>query len=509
MGNGKPTTRQLRKEKFQAPQKAWKRLRATLKAFEDEKYMKYNRVLGFGGFGLVQDWDILKKDGSRDRSIAIKTVVNKGSRSSIESIKREIWWTKKFTGSEHLIQLADLDKRVMKAANFNDEITSGMPNIAMEKLGRGSLYLLIHRIKYAADWNAIAPEHLRLMEYIPNRTLWQIFQCLTRAVIGIAYPSTLPETRKGLSIRETTQGIPDKFKPERIVHNDIDVGNIFVADPRDCPPDDEHPWAPIIKIADYGCMVQWDDTWTRAQKVASLWGKDSYKAPEQFPPRALGTLSMGDWTNVYQIGQVMQDLITLKFVNYSIRNFQWRTTENNKIGFYTYGWRLLGDKSYRLDDDWRNVDIELRELVASCMADMTYDRPGLRELEGIISRRIADLAELVPDPRTELNPEAKESVPGQAPKTGLNPESKEFVPGQVPKTGLNPESKEFVPGEGPPADILYKSRVPMGKGEPEWLLKKFYRDYFVEAWEDPDKYEDYWSKKTLTPYVISDDEDEG
>ncbi|KAI0856986.1 kinase-like protein [Xylaria cubensis] len=459
----KPKTRELRKRKFQRPQKGWKALRAILKAFEDEKYMKYKAVLGFGGFGIVTDWDILKPDGSPGFSIAMKSAVDKESQSTIDALKREVWWHKRFTGSEHLMQLVDLDERVMKAANINDENTGGLPNMSMEKMGRGSLFLLMRRLGYSSGFNHEIPEDVRLMEYIPNRTLWSIFLCLTRSVIGMAYPSHDPLSRKNYRIRETTQGIPPGYPASRLVHSDIDVGNIFIADPKDSPPDDEHRWAPIIKIADYGCMVEWNDAWDERQKSRSLWGKPQYKAPEQFAPRCNNAYAMGVATNIYQIGQMNR--------------------RANGLEFRTYGWRVLPDENYHIDADWVNVDHGLRELIAGCMADSHLDRPGPEMLELIIRTRIAflDQQAAAEAARPVLNPTANVFVPGQG-----------FGPGPGGVTGFPP------PPPARPRDA-YRKRVPHGQAEPDWLLQKFFNDYFVEDWAEPDVYEGYWSKKTLTP----------
>ncbi|KAI1743356.1 kinase-like protein [Xylaria scruposa] len=471
----KPSTRELRKQRFQRPQRGWKRLRAVLKAFEDGKYMKYNSVLGFGGFGIVTDWDILGADGNPYRSIAMKTAVDKEKQSTIDALKREIWWTKRFTGSEHLIQLADLDEGVMKAANINDENTAGLPNMAMEKMGRGSLYLLMKRLGYSSGFNNDIPNDMRLMEYIPNRTLWQIFLCLTRAVIGMAYPSQDPLSRKNMSIRESTEGIPPGYPATRLVHCDIDVQNIFVADPKDYPPDDEHRWAPIIKIADYGCMVEWSDGWDQKQKLKSLWGKRAYKAPEQFAPRCFVPFAMGPATNIYQIGQTMHDLITLKPIKFAQRMATYRTA--NGLYFATHGWRVLPDQDYNISDDWLNVDRGLRELVAGCMADSPLDRPSAELLELYIRGHIAHL-----DRQAAI----------EAAKPVLNPAASVFIPGQG-----------FVSSQPPPPPPrpkdAYKKRMPHGQAEPDWLLQKFFNDYFVEDWSEPDWYEDCWAKKTLTP----------
>ncbi|TRX94962.1 hypothetical protein FHL15_004047 [Xylaria flabelliformis] len=446
----KPTTKELRKRRFQRPQKGWKGLRAVLKAFEDEKYMKYNAVLGFGGFGIVTDWDILKPDGSPGLSIAMKSAVDKEKQSTIDALKREIWWHKRFTGSEHLMQLVDLDERVMKAANINDENTDGLPNLSMEKMGRGSLYLLLRRLGYSSGFNHELPEDIRLMEYIPNRTLWSIFLCLTRAVIGMAYPSHDPLSRRNYRIRETTQGIPPGY-PTSELNNLL----VFVADPKDSPPDDEHRWAPIVKIADYGCMVEWNDAWDENQ--------------------CNNPYAMGPATNIYQIGQMHR--------------------RANGLDFRTYGWRVLPDANYQIDEDWVNVDLGLRELIAGCMADSHLDRPGPELLELIIRNRIAwlDQQAAAEAAKPVLNPAANVFVPGQG-----------FVPGPGGVTGFPPPGPGGVTGFPPPPPPRprdsYRKRVPHGQVEPDWLLQKFFNDYFIEDWAEPDVYADYWDKKTLTPY---------
>jgi hypothetical protein len=88
------STRQRRKPKFRDPQRVWKRLRASLKPFEESGVMKYRKVLGFGGFGIVVQVDILNPDGSVARSVAMKTIVKTGEKYAIDALRREIWWAK-------------------------------------------------------------------------------------------------------------------------------------------------------------------------------------------------------------------------------------------------------------------------------------------------------------------------------------------------------------------------------------------------------------------------------
>ncbi|KAI0446457.1 kinase-like protein [Xylaria telfairii] len=520
--------KQLRKQRFKAPQQAWKRLRTKLHDYEEGKYMKYNRVLGFGGFGIVQEWDILDEDGDTDYSVAIKTVVNKANRSSVQSLKNEIWWTKRFAGSEHLIQLINLDLGIMQDIEANDEYRHGeLPSIIMEKMGRGSLHLLLYRLRFVVyHFNTRLMRHYRFMEYIPNRTLWQMFLCLTRACIGMAFPAANPLENRGYVIRES---VPEGVNPSRIVHSDIDVQNVFIADPEDYPPDDEHPWAPKLKIADYGCMVEWDDDWTFKEKSNSLWGKNSYKAPEQFLPRAFDRNQLGPWTNVYQIGQVMHDLISQRAIPSASRSKKPRKIDGNT--FETYGWRMLEEGEDKIEHDWKNVDLEMRQLVAGCMADQNWNRPPLAQLEKMIESRISwlrvralyELKEKNEDPSGPNDPNDPNAPKGpidvnnptnpgglaNSQTLKANPTAtlgksksptKDSVPaGPPPKKPLDPESKEFVPGLADvPYPHVYRQRVPMGEVEPDYILKKFYKDYFVDKWVNDDKFDAYWGNKTLS-----------
>lgn len=175
---------------------------------------------------------------------------------------------------------------------------------------------------------------------------------------------------------------------------------------------------------------------------------------------------------------------------------------------------MLEDEDYKIEHDWKNVDLELRELVAGCMSNYNWNRPPLVQLEKIITARIAELkaradAQVLSNPEPQDPNDPKDPIdpnnptgPAEtvAPKTKLNPESKEFVPtGPPPKKPLDPESKDFVPGDATfPHTHVYRKRVPMGEVEPDYILKKFYKDYFVDEWANDDKYAIYWSKKTLS-----------
>ncbi|GAW11466.1 hypothetical protein ANO14919_008120 [Xylariales sp. No.14919] len=447
--------RHLRREKFRNAQQAWKALRSKFKDYEDRGLMTYEKVLGFGGFGIVQRWSLNERDRlGRNRTVAIKTIIRPDKEHCVAALQREIWWNKRFTGSEHLVQLVDLPKEVLDevGADINNDECQGIPIMVMEELGLGSLADLVDRIWASIDLNPELPRADRMMEYIPSRVLW-----VTRACIGMAYSSVHSESRKGQAIRETTLDWPDYVQQSKLIHNDIDVQNVFIAEPSGIE-DKEHSLNPVVKIADYGCMVEWDSTWSYEKRSDSLWGKSAFKAPEQFDPDG----NMDVHTNIYQIGNTMHDLITLGHVSYNERFAGTRRVRGIDGDFRTYGFRLVESDTYQIVFDWGNVDIGLRELVAACMAEDHRWRPALVDLELMCRRRIREL---------DMGVKYAETIIEE---------------------GLRPISEDFVAG-GPLDDISYRKRVPGGAIEPNRIVEKFYKDYFINAWDESDKYSSYWS----------------
>ncbi|KAJ3572072.1 hypothetical protein NPX13_g5173 [Xylaria arbuscula] len=463
---------ELRSERFKQRQAAWKRLRAEFRLSEENGEMKYDRVLGSGGFGIVQKWYTNgPKVQGRDNSVALKTAVNSNKASVVDALKREIHWMKQFTGCEHLVQLVDLPGDT-PFENVNNEKCRGMPIIAMEEFGSGSLRILMNRLRMAKSLNGDAPGGTvrgnKAMEYIPNRALWSIFLCLIRGVIGITYPpgdADSSDSRKGKVIRESMKDVLEGTEESMFIHSDIDVMNTFIGYPKGDETnymnrrrdDSEHVWHPIVKLADYGCMVKWDYRMPRAQRRKSLWGKRAYKSPEQFDPDA----SFGAHTNIYQIGQIMFDLITLRPIPFAERACV--SVEILAGRQSTYGSRLV-EARITSRHDWANVDTELREIVAACMSLRYINRPSLEQLETLCVNRIEEMDRC-----------------GEAARKG-----------QVPTKPVWEPTPEQV-------RTMHRFRAPRGMIEPDALLQKFYKEYFVDDWDNSrDRYADYWADDALS-----------
>jgi hypothetical protein len=166
--------------------------------------------------------------------------------------------------------------------------------------------------------------------------------------------------------------------------------------------------------------------------------------------------------------QTMHELIHQSYMSINQRSRQDRSIIGG-VTVSTYGWRLLEDDVWKLEDNVRNVDVELRELVAGCMAHSVAHRPPLGILEELITSQLNQAVKAV------LGAEA-------AAAQGLNPVASSFVPGGQP-AAADPDVVRY-----------HQKRVPQGQTEPSPLLARFYQIYFYDAWGETDDFKDYWSK---------------
>ncbi|KAI2464868.1 hypothetical protein F4781DRAFT_50856 [Annulohypoxylon bovei var. microspora] len=113
---------------------------------------------------------------------------------------------------------------------------------------------------------------------------------------------------------------------------------------------------------------------------------------------------------------------------------------------------LVGNQVY---DDFRAYSVELRSLVARCMADNRRDRPSLDELLNVIQRNIR---------RGDLD--AEEAKNRWEEEKAADPDKQK-----------------------PPVDIKRPPRV-----EDDALLLRFFREYIRDPPRRDDPYEDLWDQ---------------
>ncbi|KAK4159072.1 hypothetical protein QBC43DRAFT_362721 [Cladorrhinum sp. PSN259] len=236
----------------------------------------------------------------------------------------------------------------------------------------------------------------------PDQVLWQVFDCLFRAVIGMAYPNAFqpvgsdPRTEHIPSISEMSSGLPEldsRSKSSRLIHFDLEPLNVLVGD----FDQDEHNILPLIKISDLGLakMVNGQETDPFQVWATRTSGKYHIYPPEQHTIEwdylhSLPNLKVSEtagnynwWTNLYQVALVMWKLVTLCEYEYPpvIEELAIMQPDGTLTKDWTYG-------GYLFDARFDNVDVDLRNLIALCMIHNPTHRPTMDDMEFSIRNHI-------------------------------------------------------------------------------------------------------------------------
>ncbi|KAI1284808.1 kinase-like domain-containing protein [Xylaria sp. FL0933] len=268
----------------------------------------------------------------------------------------------------------------------------------------------------------------------PNRVLWSFWLCMVRACLGMQYPPRKfhPRRREGppedmggqpgvstdrlgkVVGTDLFEEVPDprkRWAQKRIVHFDIDPKNIFITGLDALTRDEEHKLVPRLKLADFGLAAEIKprknkyaqlpiNTQSELSHIHSLYyykyrsqTKFGYYAPEQFcrdweyivqdegravmedgpevsEQRVAG--NYGPAMNVWGIGLVMWQLMTGMMPPVPPQLQAKRGLHANLP--YNYCALLLTDADYGC------YDLELRQIVARCMAAEPQQRPTLMQL---------------------------------------------------------------------------------------------------------------------------------
>ncbi|KAI0387117.1 kinase-like domain-containing protein, partial [Hypomontagnella monticulosa] len=154
-----------------------------------------------------------------------RKVVVKVARTEFDnmSIRSEEGFLQSLRGAEHIVQIL-----------YSGPGTFYRSSLVIEFVEHGHWEDIYERIHDAG-------------RSIPNRVLWGIFLCLTRAVIAMAWP---PNRNLGDPIwRETIQS----KDPGLMAHRDFSLGNVLVGAWQKTDP--EHRFSPITKVIDFGLAI--------------------------------------------------------------------------------------------------------------------------------------------------------------------------------------------------------------------------------------------------------------
>ncbi|KAI2623136.1 kinase-like domain-containing protein [Hypoxylon sp. NC1633] len=438
-------------ETFYAAQGAYQR---TIAFFQDNaRYIQFRRVLGFGSSGIVTLWTETMQPGHHGRDIAVKVPVDEDD----PYFRMEMnWMSETFATSEHFVQLHDLPDQALDASLYNDPDPEAPAIMIMEYFERCELQELLVRLNEAVSNNAYLPDNQKRLEFIPARILWRLFLCLTRMCIGMAYPPQFDYDYPPIQRENIRPG----EAPRLIVHFDLHPLNIFIDNTHDTFNDfPEHGWAPRFKLGDFGLTTEWDEEWTDEEKWAVVSaGKPGYQAPEQRDrQRPLQPGAIGPHTNIWGIGFLMFNALTFYFTDddeWQPRRCNIRMPDGTAKNLNTWAPFLVGSQVY---DEFKIHSIELRTLIARCMADNHRDRPSLDELLAIIQQNIANVD-----------------------AAGWNAQQR-----WQQEKAVDPTKQK------PPIDV---KRPPAA--EDDDLLRRFFREYLRDPPVRDDPYRDYWNEQT-------------
>ncbi|KAI8958058.1 hypothetical protein F5Y11DRAFT_351920 [Daldinia sp. FL1419] len=281
--------------------------------------LKYVGIAGLGTHGGT----IIFNDNRADprRRIVIKY---SHSRKADWDLKNERSFLNMFRGSEHIVQRIPLAEVELDIAGQGRR-----PTIALEYIPNGTLMDFRKRMDESRN-------------RLPSRFLWQVYLCLVRHVIAMAYPSfgleNAPQMRERI---RTTDG------PYAIMQNSPHSLNIMIGDMS--VDIEEHIFIPIFKLIDFGhgrIEADWRET---MRKNIFYIGKFIFLSQREVDESYLDMMPQGGYDYA--------------FTHPSTGRRQW--IETQAPPFFT---RVT------------NIDIDLRDLIARCMALNEADVPSLEEL---------------------------------------------------------------------------------------------------------------------------------
>ncbi|XXH00668.1 hypothetical protein Hte_007018 [Hypoxylon texense] len=367
-----------------------------------------------------------------------------------------------FKTAEHFVQPIYLPEEIIDSTLYNtpdDENGSGAILI-MEYFQRCELHDLLARINDAASNNWRLPYEQARLEFIPTRILWRLFLCLTKTCVGMAYPPPPEYYGRPPVYREAI--IPDLY-PEPIIHFDLHPLNVFIDDPvRTWDYIQEHGLGPRFKLGDFSLTQAWDTKLNDEAKIAAAnVGKPGYRAPEQLTrDRIVEPYAFGPHTNIWGIGWLMYNALTLYYTD----DLDWTpevcpiTLPNGEpYNLNTWAPFLVGNPA-RVYPHFATYSIELRTLIARCMADRQEDRPSLEELMRIIYTNIREGTDAAVEAQMQFEDERL----------------------------LDPTKEKL------PVDVTAPPPV-----EDDELLERFWAEYLREPPIKEDPYREFWAEDLI------------
>ncbi|KAI5920676.1 kinase-like domain-containing protein [Camillea tinctor] len=317
------------------------RLRSKVKeVFTSNSRFAFEKDLATGtsGFGIL--FKETDRSGTSRRFVVKRSVEEDWD----ADIQNERAWLQKMQKVEHIVNLVTITDNPILPYNGQGGL-SGV-SIIMEYMENGTVRQFLDRVG---------------SEPLPNRLLWAIFLCLTRACIGMAYPTPNPKDEDTASPEIPLEGVV----PLTLAHRDMHDGNLMFGglDPKQ----QEHSLVPIVKLIDFDRAMLMPEQ-VSAPKDTDIVSYDGVLNLSQLRS-PYGVRNTGIDQNIIGAGIAMSRIITnSKSLPVHLCREQMRNSTT-----YSY------------------LDNDLRLLIVRCLAVDPKNRPRLEELlarlHGAISAR--------------------------------------------------------------------------------------------------------------------------
>ncbi|KUI53334.1 hypothetical protein VP1G_00774 [Cytospora mali] len=273
-----------------------------------QNVLKFSRTLGWGGMSLATLW--LWKDPAtgRQKRAVLKNALREDDarRRNRMALNNERLKLRFLARAKHIIQR-------FKVANFIGAPLAGdiddRGGVWLEWARRGDLDEVLGKVAEAVrvaqagerrstrNWNQDA-------DFLPTLVMWQIFDCLTKACVAMAFPPRLQEVPlQGSQFPEDGDSLPEVVPPFPLapynvqydnIHFDLDPSNVFIDET-----DNDHQDIALFKVADFGLASTSRET--RRVDSAAPPAPDSLPFPdgEQFTP---DWDSVGLWSDPFTDG---------------------------------------------------------------------------------------------------------------------------------------------------------------------------------------------------------------
>ncbi|KAI1381470.1 kinase-like protein [Hypoxylon crocopeplum] len=292
------------------------------KCFSDDKRFQFKNLIAHGAYGSACRVQYIDPAMPSLKDFLIKSSFNgKGAREAMLREKKNL---ERLRGNPHIVQLVDIPNNPLQqpdsAFRWNQDDW-----IIMEWLGCGTFGEFIMSARHM--------KHKRM----PNRLLWRTMLCLIRACVAMAWP-------------DQGEVVGSDELTSRLVHNDLHLHNVLLGEP---PMDEEHTFAPILKLIDFGLAREW---------------------------RSWPGLYTATQKNIYDVGRLMTSIIGV--------------TGRHKIPQpppqVTIGSDPIETDAAAILPFDELLDPEIGEIACACMATDPEERPTLQNLEEVISAAVRE-----------------------------------------------------------------------------------------------------------------------